>query len=103
VPYPHPPEYTEPVTLISRPAPEPAVTGEESRAALPWTDGPLGWRAALTAECGFHAARRLHRMVWAAATLERAPEATDRSEPEPAGDALPLTAIERRWVPSPRS
>ena len=96
-------EDEEPVRLISRPAPEPAVTGEESRAALPWADGPLGWRAALTAECGFHAARRLHRLVWAAATLERAPAATDRSEPEPAGDALPLTAIERRWVPSPRS
>jgi hypothetical protein len=78
------------------------VAGEESRAALPWADGSLGWRAALTAECGFHAAGRLHRLVWAAATLERTPATTDRSEPEPAGAGLPVTAMERRWMPSVR-
>src|SRR5262245_574617 len=78
-----------PVRPISRPAPEPAVTGEESRAALPWADGPLGWRAALTPECGLHAARRLHRLVWTAPMPERADATTDRRAPEPAGTSLP--------------
>jgi hypothetical protein len=56
------------------------VTGEESRAALPWADGPLGWRAALTAECGFHATRYLHRrLVSAVARPERATAVVDRS------------------------
>ena len=73
-------EDEEPVRLISRSAPEPAVTGEESRAALPWADGPLGWRAAPTAECGFHVTRYLHRrLVSAVARPERAAAVVDRS------------------------
>jgi hypothetical protein len=81
-----------------------AATGEKGSAADPEPGGAVDWCAALTAESGFYAARHLHRcLLSVAATPEQAATAVDRSPHEPARDALLLTAIERRWVPSPRS
>lgn len=86
-----------PLVLISCIATQPAENAEQGRATGPAAD----WRATFTAECGLYAARRLHRRVWV--PPERAPAATDQREIEAARDALPLPAIERRWVPRPTS
>lgn len=81
-----------------------AATAEKDSAANPGPGGAVDWRAAFTAESGFHAARQLRRrMLSAAGTPERAATAADRSPHEPTRDSPILTAIECRWVPSPKS
>jgi quercetin dioxygenase-like cupin family protein len=62
---------------------------ETGRAADPSADGAVDWSAVLTPECGLHAARRLHRLVWSALTPERADSTTDRRAAEVAGAGLP--------------
>jgi hypothetical protein len=60
----------------------------------------IDWRAALTVECGFHAARRLQRRMTPTASPGRA-AMLDRMPPEPVRD--PPVVAERRRFPSPSS
>jgi hypothetical protein len=80
------------------------MTAEEVRPPAPAGGEGVDWRAALTVECGFHAARDLHRrLASVVATPGCALAATDRLPHGLAPDSLALAAVERRWVPSPRS
>jgi hypothetical protein len=80
-----------------------AATTEKGSAADAGPGGAVDWRAALTAESGFHAARHPHRrLLSAAATPGGATTAADRSPHEPTRDSPTLTAVECRWVPSPK-
>lgn len=85
--------------MLSCLTPRSAARAEAGGATGPAADGALDWRAALTVECGFYAARRLHRLTSAAdATPGRAAAPTERSLHVPSGDSPTVTAIEIRWV-----
>jgi hypothetical protein len=74
---------------------------KERRPRRPWRRGRVAdseagvavdWSAVLTPECGLHAARRLHRLVWTAATPACAGATTARRAPEPTSAGLPPDA-----------
>lgn len=86
----------------------PLVTRDGSRTAeaagyrSPGALSGIDWRAALTAECGFHAARCLQRRVTPTATPGRA-AMPDFVPPEPFRDPPTLVVSESRRVASPSS
>jgi hypothetical protein len=85
---------------ISSLAPRAAVNAEQGQATDPPADRVVDWRAALTAECGFYAAWRLHRLTRASdVTPELVRTAPERTLGVRAGDTLTVTAMGRRWVP----
>jgi hypothetical protein len=85
------------------PPPPPAPAAEVWLAAFDG-DETVDWRALLSAECGPHAARRLHRALTspAATAPERTPAASDRTPTRIRWAFLKATAAALRWMPSPR-
>ncbi len=77
-------------------------TAEAAGYRSPGALSGIDWRAALTAECGFHAARCLQRRVTPVATPGRA-AMPDLMPHEPFRDPPTLVVSEPRRVPSPSS